>query len=187
LIINIPFRCACDISGHLYTWSFEPNPTCSTTYIGTDEIQNYFSGFAEKYGLRKDCQFKKRVSRAEWDNDKGQWKVEVVDLETGATIQDWCHFLISATGVLNAWKWPDVPGIDKFEGKIFHTANYDRDLDLTDKNVALIGNGYVIPCSRHRYWPTYDQKTPGHQAFKFYQPSYQKSKKLSLSTAPLPG
>jgi hypothetical protein len=166
--------------------SFEPNPTCSTTYIGTDEIQNYFSGFAEKYGLRKYCQFKKRVSRAEWDNDKGQWKVEVVDLETGATIHDWCHFLISATGVLNAWKWPDVPGIDKFEGKIFHTANYDRGLDLTEKR-RINWKWVCFPFLTTSILAHLSSKTPGHQAFKFYQLSYQKSKKLSLSTVLLPG
>jgi cation diffusion facilitator CzcD-associated flavoprotein CzcO len=48
---------------------------------------------------------------------------------------------------LNAWKWLYVPGIDKFEGKMVHTANY---LDLTDKTVVLIGNGHVFSPSRHK-------------------------------------
>ena len=123
--------------------SFEPNPYWSSTYVGTDEIQQYFLRFTEKYDLRKYCQFNKRVSRAEWDNVKGQWNVQVTDLKTGNSVHDWCHFLINAQGVLNNWKWPDIPGIDKFEGKILHTAKYDRSLDLTDKTVALLGTGYV--------------------------------------------
>lgn len=133
--------CACDIAAHAYTWSFEPNPSWSSTYAGSDEIQEYFLRFTEKYDLRKYCRFKKRISRAEWDNDKGQWSIEITDLESGNIIHDWCHFLINANGVLNAWKWPDIPGIDKFEGPILHTAKYDRNLDLTGKTVALLGTG----------------------------------------------
>lgn len=135
--------CACDIASHAYVWTFEPNPNWSSVYSGTDEIQEYFARFADKNGLRKYCEFKKRVSRAEWDNEAGQWNVEITDVETGNTTQDWCHFFINACGLFNTWKWPDVPGIDKFEGKITHSANWDKSIDLTDKTVALIGNGYV--------------------------------------------
>ena len=133
--------CACDIAAHAYTLSFEPNPYWSSTYAGTDEIHQYFLRFTEKYDLRKYCQFNKRVSRAEWDNVKGQWNIQVTDLKTGNIIHDWCHFFINAQGVLNNWKWPDIPGIDKFEGKLMHTATYDRNFDLTDKTVALLGTG----------------------------------------------
>ncbi|KAJ3552624.1 hypothetical protein NP233_g12838 [Leucocoprinus birnbaumii] len=133
--------CACDIAAHAYTWSFEPNPDWSSTYAGSDEIQEYFLRFTEKYDLRKYCRFKKRVSRAEWDNGEGQWNVEITDVETGNVTTDWCHFLINANGVLNAWKWPDIPGIEEFNGRILHTAKYDRSLDLTDKTVALLGTG----------------------------------------------
>ncbi|KAF9447964.1 FAD/NAD(P)-binding domain-containing protein, partial [Macrolepiota fuliginosa MF-IS2] len=133
--------CACDIAAHAYTWTFEPNPNWSSVYAGSDEIHGYFSRFTDKYGLRKYCQFKKRLSRAEWDDEKGQWNIEITDLETGNTIHDWCHFLINGSGVLNAWKWPNIPGLDTFEGDVLHTAKYDRSLDLTDKTVALIGTG----------------------------------------------
>ncbi|KAF9449468.1 FAD/NAD(P)-binding domain-containing protein [Macrolepiota fuliginosa MF-IS2] len=133
--------CACDIAAHAYCWSFEPNPNWSSTYAGSDEIHEYFARFTDKYELRKYCQFKKQVSRAEWDNEKGQWNVEVTDVDTGNITRDWCHFLINGSGVLNSWKWPNIPGIDKFEGNIMHTAKYDRNLDLTDKTVALIGTG----------------------------------------------
>lgn len=84
------------------------------------------------------------VSRAEWDNKRGHWNIEVTDLETGRVISDWCHILLNAAGVLNAWKWPDVPGIKEFEGKLLHTAKYDRNVDLTGKTVALIGTGSVF-------------------------------------------
>lgn len=61
-----------------------------------------------------------------------------------ACIQTWSdsgNVLISATGILNNWKWPDIPGLHDFTGHLVHTANWDHSYDLTDKNVALIGGG----------------------------------------------
>lgn len=47
----------------------------------------------------------------------------------------------SAIGILNQWKWPEIPGLDTFQGDLFHSANYDPKYDLTGKRVALIGGG----------------------------------------------
>ncbi|KXN84254.1 Putative sterigmatocystin biosynthesis monooxygenase stcW [Leucoagaricus sp. SymC.cos] len=133
--------CACDITAHVYTWSFEPNPNWSSVYAGTDEILKYFNNFCDKHDLRKYCQFKKRVTRAEWDNAGGYWEVEITDEETGNITRDYGHFLLNATGFLNHWKWPDIPELHSFEGKVLHTARWDRNLDLTDKHVAVLGTG----------------------------------------------
>src|SRR5262249_20054804 len=62
------------------------------------------------------------------------------------------RFVIMACGVLNMPKLPGIEGIDKFKGKIFHTARWDYDytggsytnpvLDrLADKRVAIVGTG----------------------------------------------
>lgn len=45
------------------------------------------------------------------------------------------------TGLLNKWDWPKIPGIDVFKGTKVHTAKWDSSLDLTDREVALIGAG----------------------------------------------
>lgn len=42
---------------------------------------------------------------------------------------------------MNDWQWPSIPGLHDFKGDLVHTANYDTTLDLTGKNVALIGGG----------------------------------------------
>ncbi|MGW5394139.1 flavin-containing monooxygenase, partial [Streptomyces koyangensis] len=44
-------------------------------------------------------------------------------------------------GPLSDPKLPDVPGIDTFPGKIFHSARWDHDYDLRGKRVAMIGTG----------------------------------------------
>jgi len=61
--------------------------------------------------------------------------------KNGVVIKDWCHVLINATGFLNNWKWPAIPGLHDLQGKLLHSANWDDTTDFTDKRVALIGTG----------------------------------------------
>lgn len=133
--------CACDIPAHIYTWSFEPNPDWSSVYAGSDEISQYFERFADKYNLRQYIKLQHQVSKAVWDANLGNWDVEVVDTKNGAIISDTCDILVNASGVLNAWKWPDIPGLNTFKGKLLHTARWDQSVDLDGKHVGLIGNG----------------------------------------------
>ncbi|KAF5316160.1 hypothetical protein D9619_006293 [Psilocybe cf. subviscida] len=133
--------CACDIPAHVYTWTFEPNPDWSSVYAGSDEIFQYFERFADKYNLRKYVKLQHLVSKAVWNAKAGNWDVEVIDTKDGTIINDTCDILVNGTGVLNAWKWPDIPGLDKFKGKLLHTARWDRSIDLDGKHVGMIGNG----------------------------------------------
>lgn len=38
------------------------------------------------------------------------------------------------------WKWPAIPGVEKFKNKL-HSAAWDDTVDLSDKVVGMIGNG----------------------------------------------
>jgi cation diffusion facilitator CzcD-associated flavoprotein CzcO len=51
------------------------------------------------------------------------------------------HVLIAASGILNWWKWPDIPGFHDFKGHKVHSAKWDHSYDVTGKKVALIGGG----------------------------------------------
>ena len=81
------------------------------------------------------------VIRAEWDEDEGVWRIQVRDLNTGETKDDAAEIFINAGGVLNHWKWPDLPGLNDFKGSLVHSAVYDESLDLTGKRVAVLGAG----------------------------------------------
>ena len=67
--------------------------------------------------------------------------MKVQNTITGETFSDYCDILINAGGILNAWRWPAIPGLEKYKGKLLHTANWDPNVDLTGKHVGLIGNG----------------------------------------------
>lgn len=57
------------------------------------------------------------------------------------SFEDRVDFLVANTGVLNTWKWPDIPDRETFKGKMTHSADYDTSIDLKDKTVIVIGSG----------------------------------------------
>jgi cation diffusion facilitator CzcD-associated flavoprotein CzcO len=48
---------------------------------------------------------------------------------------------VTATGQLSRPTTPSIPGIDRFAGKCFHSAQWDHDYDLEGKRVAVVGTG----------------------------------------------
>lgn len=55
------------------------------------------------------------------------------------TIQS--DFLVSGVGQLNTPQYPDIEGLDTFDGKMLHSARWDWSIDLKDKKIGIIGNG----------------------------------------------
>lgn len=140
VLIN-QYRCACDVPSHCYTWSFEPKTDWSATYASSTEIHEYFSDFATKYDLYKYIKLCHEVKNAVWDAKSAQWEVQVVSSETGESFTDTAHILINAGGILNAWRYPPIPGIQDYRGELVHSAAWDPKLTLGGKTVGLIGNG----------------------------------------------
>lgn len=113
-------------------------------YAKSGEIYTYFNDFADKYRLRQYIQTKKKVVGARWDSTRGGYQVEVADVITGQVEKDSCDILINAGGILNAWRWPAIPGLNNYKGPLLHSADWDATVDLKGKHVGLIGNGYVL-------------------------------------------
>ncbi|OAA59737.1 Flavin monooxygenase-like protein [Niveomyces insectorum RCEF 264] len=125
---------------------YEKNPEVGGTwyensYSRAPEILEYFRGVARKYDLYRFIKLSHRVISADWDDEQGIWKLKIEDLATGTVIDDWGHFMITASGVLNNWKWPDIPGLYSFQGQLVHSANWDNSVDWTGKKVAVLGCG----------------------------------------------
>ncbi|MFT6248778.1 MAG: cation diffusion facilitator CzcD-associated flavoprotein CzcO [Cognaticolwellia sp.] len=126
---------ACDIPSHLYSFSFDLNPNWSRTYPAQKEILEYMHKVAKKHDLLKYMQFNTSVKEAKYDSDNQSWIVYTTD----GLLRS--KFVIFATGGLSEPVIPNVPGIENFKGKIFHSAKWDHDYDLKGKKVASIGTG----------------------------------------------
>lgn len=125
---------ACDVASHHYCYTFEPNPDWSHRYPPGAEIQAYFERVAEKYGVMAHIKFNKEVASARWDGSL--WHVETQDGEKAVA-----DIVISAAGVLHHPAYPDIEGLDTFEGHMWHTARWDHSVDLAGKRVGIIGTG----------------------------------------------
>ena len=140
---------ACDVPSHLYSFSFEPNPDWSRRYSPQPEILDYLERCVEKYGLRQALRLGTEVTRAEFDDDIGKWRIETDD---GETLE--ADVLVSACGQLSRPAMTRIEGADRFKGPIFHTARWDHDVGIEGKRVAVIGTGastiQVVPAIAER-------------------------------------
>ncbi|MFF9559392.1 flavin-containing monooxygenase [Streptomyces albus] len=135
--------CACDVPSHLYSLSFAPNAEWPRSFSQQPDIRAYLERIADTFGLRQHIRFNTEVRQMVWDAEELHWRVET---SAGTLTAD---VVVSATGPLSEPKLPEIPGLDGFEGKVFHSATWDHDYDLRGKRVAVIGTGasaiQVIP------------------------------------------
>ncbi len=125
----------CDVQSHLYSFSFEPKVDWSRPYAGQAEILGYMEHCADKYGLYPFIRFGAAVEAAHWNDDSAFW---TVSLRSGGSVR--ARVLVSAQGMFNALAYPDLPGLDCFEGVAFHSARWNHDHSLRGRRVAVIGS-----------------------------------------------
>jgi cation diffusion facilitator CzcD-associated flavoprotein CzcO len=125
----------CDVPSHLYSFSFAPNPNWSRTFPLGDEIWDYLRECAVRYGVMPHIRFGEDVQSADWDDERQRWRIETADDTITAQV------LVAGTGPLHEPSIPAVPGLDRFEGRMFHSAEWEHDHDLTGERVAVVGTG----------------------------------------------
>jgi cation diffusion facilitator CzcD-associated flavoprotein CzcO len=109
----------------------------SEHFAGQPETLRYCKYVADKFDLRRDIQFKSRVTAAAFEEDTRSWRVT---LEDGS--EHTCRFLITAIGPLSTPTLPRIEGRDSFKGESFHTARWPKQpVDFAGKRVAVIGTG----------------------------------------------
>lgn len=127
--------CACDVPTSLYSFSFAPSPEWSHTFARQPELFDYLRSVVERLHLKDRIVTNCELQSAIWDESTKRWTVQTTNGATSARV------LIAATGALSTPKIPNVPGIDTFEGTVFHSATWNHEHDLTDERVAVIGTG----------------------------------------------
>lgn len=126
---------ACDVPSHLYSFSFDCRLDWPRPFSPQPEILTYLEQCAEKHALLPHIRFDTKVERADWIDSESVWRVTT---EAGETYQ--ARILLCALGMFNELHYPDIPGLDSFEGTTFHSARWRHDHDLTGERVAVIGS-----------------------------------------------
>jgi 4-hydroxyacetophenone monooxygenase len=184
-----------DTPNHIYSYSFAQ--TDWTQYFALrEEIQAYFVDVSHRFGVRKNIRFNTRVASASYNEEGMDWTVRVTNAG-GHTDKLQANVVISAVGLLNVPKMPDIKGMETFSGPCFHSARWPEGLDIRGKRVAVIGNGasamQIVPAiaaevsqltifQRSKQWaaPFERFKKPVPEAVRFllkevpfYQPWYR--------------
>lgn len=128
---------ACDVPSNLYCFSFAPKPDWSRSYPQQAELEAYMNDCADRYGVRGQLLFDRRVDSARFDAGSLSWCVSV---RQGAETYR-ARSLILATGGLSRPQLPAIEGYGSFAGTSFHTARWDHAVSLAGKRVAVIGTG----------------------------------------------
>jgi cation diffusion facilitator CzcD-associated flavoprotein CzcO len=162
--VNTYPGCACDVPSHMYSFSFEPNPNWSREFASQPEILTYIRHCADKYALRPRVRFNSQAVGARFDEVANLWRVRIADagavgafmaargLKPGdtlptddaafpATRELTARFVVAGMGGLSTPAYPQLKGLEKFEGRTFHSQRWDHSYDLTGKRVAVIGTG----------------------------------------------
>ncbi|EWS54695.1 NAD(P)/FAD-dependent oxidoreductase [Methylibium sp. Pch-M] len=109
----------------------------SERFPAQDETERYLNHVADRFDLRKDIQFKTRVTAAAYDEASQRWTITTDD---GQSVS--AQYFIMGTGGLSVPMLPALPGIENFKGRIVHTAQWPREgVDLKGKRVGIIGTG----------------------------------------------
>ncbi|SOJ52629.1 Baeyer-Villiger monooxygenase [Mycobacterium simulans] len=130
---------ACDIQSHLYSFSFAPNKSWSRTYARQPEILAYLESVAGDFDLRRHLMLGTRVRTARWNEDTWQWDLHLD--RGGRFLMLTADAVVSAVGLFGSVKLPDIAGLADFGGDLMHTAQWDHNVDLTGKRVAVVGTG----------------------------------------------
>ena len=128
--------CACDVQSHLYSLSFAPNPEWTRRFPPRSEIQQHLDSSVRRFGLAAHLRLNTRIRQARWNAESTRW--EVVD-QGGQRYR--ARLLISAIGGLSRPLIPSLPGLEDFQGSIFHSQQWPDQMNLSGQRVAVIGGG----------------------------------------------
>ncbi|MDP1795122.1 MAG: NAD(P)/FAD-dependent oxidoreductase [Acidimicrobiales bacterium] len=131
----------CDSESHFYCYSFSDELlqewTWTQRFPAQEEILRYLGFAADRLELRPDIQLNTRVVAATFQEPSGRWRVVT---DAGDDVES--RYVVSAMGSLTTANVPDIPGLDDFTGRWYHTGNWPHDdVDLTGLRVGVIGTG----------------------------------------------
>merc|ERR1719191_1179619 len=128
---------ACDIESYSYLPLLE-----ETDYVPKDkfssgfEILEHCQRIAEKYRIYDSGLFHTTITSSTWDESIKRW---IVKTDRGDAMK--AKFVVLANGILTMPKLARIEGMEKYQGKSFHTSRWDYTVDLRGKTVGILGTG----------------------------------------------
>jgi cation diffusion facilitator CzcD-associated flavoprotein CzcO len=150
---------ACDVWAHSYTFSYRPNPDWSASFVEQPEIEAYLQRCVREFGLESHLRCGVAITEARYA-DEGLWSLKTSE---GETIE--FDVVVNAMGNQHTPLWPEVDGLDRFDGPSWHSTAWRHDVDLKGKHIAIVGSAaaavQIVPeVARQAARVTVLQRTP---------------------------
>lgn len=130
---------AVDTPSVQYSLSFEQNSSWTKYYPRGAEYQAYLDRVCDRYGVRDHIDFNTSLKSSIWDERRKLWTVTCV--RDGAEVTYEANVVIVAFGFLTRPLLPNVDGLERFEGPMIHSGEWDDSVELDGKRVVLVGTG----------------------------------------------
>jgi len=154
----------CDVESYIYLPFLEETGYIpKEKYSHQPEILEHAQRLGTHFDLYKDALFHTGVTDVRW-SDADRWTVKT---DRGDTIRS--SFVVMAGGGQDQPRLPDLPGLDDFDGHVFHSCRWDYNYTggshagdctkLEGRRVAVVGTGasavqlvpYIAPSVEHLY------------------------------------
>lgn len=129
-----------DTPSSYYSLSSELNSDWTSYYPKGGEYQAYLQAVVDKHGIRRHTRFGTTVESLVWNETEHRWAVHARAADGTVSVTH-AATVVTALGYLNRPQFPRVEGRDSFAGVSVHSGEWDPELDLTGKRVAVIGAG----------------------------------------------
>lgn len=129
-----------DIPARMYQYRFVKDYRWSSYFPTGAEIKAYIDHVADRYDVRRRIELNSELSAATWREDDCTWEL-AVRRANGQEETLHANVVISCVGLFNRPNRPDIDGLDSFEGAMFHTTEWDHEVDYSGQRVAVVGTG----------------------------------------------
>jgi len=131
----------CDAESVVYSYSFseelDQDWTWTERFAAQPEILRYLDHVSDRFDLRRHFSFGTKVVALTFDEVARQWKVET---DGGVIVR--ARFVITAAGIPSGGRMPEIRGMERFVGRVFHTgAGRHEPVNFAGRRVGVVGTG----------------------------------------------
>jgi cation diffusion facilitator CzcD-associated flavoprotein CzcO len=127
----------------LHTFGYRFKPWTSAPIATAAEILSYMGEVIAENGLAPNIRYHHTIASANWSSADNLWTIEATRTDTHQGVRFTANFLWMCQGYYRHSEGytPEWDGMETYKGRIVHPQTWPEDLDVTGKNVVVIGSG----------------------------------------------
>jgi 4-hydroxyacetophenone monooxygenase len=129
-----------DVPSRIYSHTFGVDYPFEEMFASQRSNRDYIDWCVDKFDVRPHISFDTEVTSARWDDEAKRWDIRATAAD-GTTSSVTANVIIAAVGFLDRPSIPTIPGMNSFDGPVFHTSHWDHAQNLTGKRIAVVGTG----------------------------------------------